>query len=189
MKTPRPVKYVKRLNKNNHLHTYRRSLTAEETVLWMLANKVEVLRSLETPCWEWQGDKNWKGYGRAAFNHRRWAAHRLFFVLTVNPSLPESELVCHRCDNRICFNPEHMFIGTHLDNRRDCVNKNRREHCYTRKLKEAQVREIRKLRPHRGRKQKDEPSTVSLAVRYKVSVGCIEKVVGWQSWRNLANNA
>jgi hypothetical protein len=60
------------------------------------------------------------GYG--IFNNHR--AHRLsweFYYDIITPGL----LVCHKCDNPSCCNPEHLFLGTFLDNNRDRHRKNR----------------------------------------------------------------
>lgn len=80
-------------------------------------------------CWEWAGSINPKtGYGQlSAWEHdsrKLYTAHRLSFSAFVH-SIPLGMMVLHKCDNRKCFNPQHLFLGTQLDNMRDCSQKGR----------------------------------------------------------------
>jgi hypothetical protein len=75
-------------------------------------------------CWEWQGARNWKGYGEHSVNCRAIKAHRYSWALHHGP-IPDKALVCHRCDNPCCVRPDHLFIGNNSDNQRDAVKKGR----------------------------------------------------------------
>ena len=72
-------------------------------------------------CWNWMGAQNGRGYGQFHFDGKTRQAH--WFLLHVKPSCGEE--ACHKCDNRLCVNPDHIFIGTRSDNMRDCVRKGR----------------------------------------------------------------
>jgi hypothetical protein len=80
----------------------------------------------ETGCWEWTGAKIKGGYGafNARINGRLYSAHRFSYWLYYG-DFDQNLHVCHKCDTPSCVNPEHLFLGTNLDNRRDCQKKGR----------------------------------------------------------------
>jgi len=78
-------------------------------------------------CLEWQGKLNSSGYGVAG--HRvnvklENGAHRVSFILNKG-LIPKNINVCHTCDNKLCCNPEHLFLGNDSVNMRDCRDKGR----------------------------------------------------------------
>jgi hypothetical protein len=76
-------------------------------------------------CWEWLLAKDKDGYG--VFNKGK--AHRVSaFISGLNIT---KKLVCHKCDNPKCVNPSHLFVGTYLDNNKDCRIKQRHKHKLT----------------------------------------------------------
>jgi hypothetical protein len=130
-------------------------------------------------CWEWTACKNRNGYGTFKLSGRRQSAHRVSYQLYVE-EIPDGLHVLHRCDNPGCVRPEHLFIGTHTDNMRDCENKARRVHQSGEKnggakLTAAQVVEIRE-RFAAGELQ------IDLAKEFGVARETISRIVCGHTW-------
>ena len=84
-------------------------------------------RSIVGSCWLWTGSTTSGGYGQLKSRQhglRDKQVHRVSFELFVRP-LNANELVCHSCDNRICFNPAHLFVSNHAGNTADMHRKGR----------------------------------------------------------------
>lgn len=99
-------------------------------------------------CLEWNRFKNNGGYGTLYYKGKTVYAHRLAYCRANDLSLEdiEGKVVLHSCDNPSCINPEHLSLGTNLDNSEDMVQKGRSasgEKCARAKLTEKQVEEIR----------------------------------------------
>lgn len=105
-------------------------------------NKVRALRSVADrfwekvdkrgpdDCWPWTGAQDGHGYGTLQIGTQDKPypekAPRVSYVLHCG-AIPDGALVCHRCDNPICVNPAHLWLGTHTDNITDCYAKERRD--------------------------------------------------------------
>lgn len=131
-------------------------------------------------CWPWIG-KTRGGYGRARIKNRSVQAHRWAWESWYGPMSDELD-AAHKCDNRPCCNPYHIFPATPLENVRDCIQKGRahKSHGHRRgaKLTDDQVREIR------ARWVPRIVSRAALAIEYGVSPSTIQAVI---ERRNYAN--
>lgn len=129
-------------------------VSTKSTAIERFHDKYEI--DIKTGCWNWiAGTRpNSKGdlYSRH-FNEkgRSEGGHRFSYRRLVG-EIPKGMFVCHRCDNPLCVNPNHLFLGTHKDNMEDMTRKNRQykgngEMANSSKLTNKQAMEIRKLYP------------------------------------------
>ncbi len=99
-------------------------------------------------CWEWAGRYCTRGYGVLSIKSADRLAHRISYRIAYG-HLPTEMLVCHRCDNPKCVRPDHLFLGTSLDNVRDAINKGRAcllgEESAASKIKTSDVLKIRQM--------------------------------------------
>lgn len=89
-------------------------------------------------CWVWKGTQ-WNGYGVFNIDGRRGKAHRLAFEL-FHRRKPKGNIL-HRCENKLCVNPHHLYEGNYVDNARDLYAKGGGQ----RKLSDKEVGDIRRL--------------------------------------------
>ena len=131
-------------------------------------------------CWEWSGIPRRGGYGQIMVQRQRWFSHRLSWTIA-NGKIPDEIFVLHKCDNPICVNPDHLFLGTAEDNAQDSVAKGRSsrgERNGMAKIKADDVVEMRR-RYFSGETQ------VALAKTYKIDRGHLSKVVNGLSWKHV----
>jgi hypothetical protein len=139
-------------------------------------------------CWEWHRALTGAGYGNY-WAHGKWIlAHRFAWERLHGP-IPEGLHACHRCDNRKCVNPEHLFLGSQLENIKDMDRKGRRrtvnnplrgEAHQLAKVTEKDVLRIRALWAGGGLTQR------SIAKEYGLSFGQTCRILKGQRWAHLA---
>ena len=134
----------------------------------------------ESGCWVWTASLHRVGYGQIRHDERILRAHRVSYELHIGP-IPAGMHVLHKCDNRSCVNPDHLFLGTNDDNVADMVTKGRQskgEKNGKARLTEDNVREIRR-RLAAGEKNKD------LSVEFGVSTASISKIAKRKTWGHV----
>lgn len=88
---------------------------------------------------------NGRGYIRLKHEGSYRGVHQITWEECFGP-IPPGMCVCHKCDNRACINPEHLFLGTDSDNKRDCVAKNRQARGATHGRTKLTIDSVRHIR-------------------------------------------
>jgi len=133
-------------------------------------------------CWWWTGGSFDDGYGGIQEGRRgscMLRAHRVSWEL-YRGEIPTGMQVLHHCDNSLCVNPEHLFLGTNADNVKDKVAKGRQARgSRISELVEKQVLEIRRRYNQGGCTQQE------LAEKYDVRQNTISRIVNRKSWTHV----
>lgn len=160
------------------------------------AFKDRVIEGNPDECWPWprgwrrDGTANY--YGTLMVHRKPYPAHRVSWEVYIGP-IPERKHVLHNCDNPCCVNPNHLFLGTNIDNINDKVSKGRQakgqsvrknhdhlkgEVVVTSRLTAEQVMEIR-------RRENDGESGSELATEFGMSDTQVGAIVRGKVWKHL----
>ena len=153
----------------------------------------KVAKSCGDGCWVWVGAIHGKdvrpgfpGYGVMNVQGRQQRAHRISWLL-FRGEIEEGKEVLHRCDNSLCVNPEHLFLGTKSENMKDCVSKGRHARAGgakpgtangAAKLDDDKVREARKMHAEGA-------SYSSIARLFGVNEATIRPAIQRRTWKHV----
>jgi len=130
-------------------------------------------------CWLWQGGRMRAGYGVLG---NLGLAHRVSWNLHYG-AIPENTMVLHHCDTPPCVRPDHLFLGTALDNTRDCIAKGRRIDVRGVQVKLAKLTDsvVRRMRLAYAQGH----STRAIARQVGVDAVTVWKAVTHRTWRHV----
>lgn len=154
----------------------KRLMTLEEKVESLLKTSVE---DIITGCMDCTCAKHSDGYGWVGINYKNWLAHRLVFVVKKG-EIPKGKMVLHKCGNRSCINPDHLYAGGLHDNVHDSLDHGTWKWGKTAlKLNPKAVREIRKIYAEGGITQSE------LGKRFGVTQTSVSQILLGKQWSHV----
>ncbi len=141
----------------------------------------KVDRRSENECWPWLGKPNNQGYGYFMYQRQTYIATRIMYFLH-NAKDPNDLMVCHTCNNKMCVNPNHFYLGTSSENQQqafdDGLSHRKGELNNRARLWEQDVLEIRRL-ASLGVSPKE------LSRRYPIRIRAIRSIIARETWRHI----
>jgi len=145
--------------------------------------KSKFIEGSNDECWVWTGAKFQNGYGMFFMrrgNRKTFMPHRVSWSMHNNQEIPEKSMICHKCDNRLCVNPNHLYLGDGYTNNRDTIDRNRGNrkigsNCSWSKLNEDDVMAI----------LRSKEKQVLLAKQYGVDQSLICQIKSGKRWSHL----
>lgn len=140
---------------------------------------------LKPLCINFKGHINGNGYGVVTIDYKQYLAHRIAFKLANPRKIIRGPMcVCHRCDNKICINPNHLFLGTRIDNNKDRDDKKRTVIvCGSKngmsRLTELDVVRIKSLINNKL------GSFASIGIKFGVKWQTIQAIAKGKTWKHL----
>ena len=119
-------------------------------------------------CWEWLAYVSDQGYGQYCINGNPQQAHRVSWAIAHRTwPIPEG-MICHKCDNRSCVNPNHLYLGNNTTNQQDASS-----------LEPEDIKLIRWLYKSGDYTQKH------IGKMFRISPGGISNICNYQAWSNI----
>lgn len=149
-------------NEVNRVRSTNNVVPPEKTLEWRLD---KYSNKSKHGCWRWTGYRDPLGYGRMSIATKSGYAHHAAWICA-NGAITKGMHVLHKCDNRKCVNPKHLYLGTHQDNMRD---REMRGRGGGRKLTALQVKTVRRM-------IKEKITYARIACYFEVSTNTVDRV-------------
>ena len=132
-------------------------------------------------CWEWTGCRQKNGYGKIGAGGDRGKtllAHRVSWILHCG-KINEGLECCHKCDNPSCVNPNHLFLGTRIDNEED--KKNKKRHLYGEKHSMSKIN-TRDVVSIKTKYKINNTTQYQLAKEYGITQSQVSRIINGKRW-------
>ncbi len=151
--------------------------SCDKNLIWRFFSKVNIKG--EDECWEWLNCTNSGKYGLFNYQNKPCLSHRISYII-YHESILNNMDVLHRCDNTFCVNPNHLFLGTQIDNMIDRTNKNRGYIPSGEKNKWAKYtwKEIKEIR----KDSINGMSAYEICGKYKIPLTTVYYITNNKSW-------
>lgn len=143
-------------------------------------------------CIPWMASRSKNRFGKPTYGQltyrlngksKTYNTHRLAWLFAFG-EIPTGMHVLHRCDNPICLNPDHLFLGTNADNMEDRNKKGRTKGCTggeqhpKAKMTDAKVKKMR-------RQFAEGVRIYVLAKQYGIRQVTVAKIVYRRTWKHI----
>lgn len=131
-------------------------------------------------CWDWKGTINIDGYARLKTQKKNISAHIFAWMLFVG-EIPSRMIVCHKCDNRKCCNPKHLFLGYPIDNSTDMVKKNRQAKGHNNGNSILNIADVLEIK----NRLKNGETSYKISKDYPVNMSTIYSIKYGETWKHV----
>lgn len=148
-----------------------------------LLKKRFFIKIKKSKCWNWNSKTSNRGYGEMKINGKYKFAHRISWQIH-NGNIPHNLCVLHRCDNRKCVKPTHLFLGTRKENNLDMRKKGRDRQLKGEKHFRAKFSDldIKNIRSNYTGKRGEQ---VILAKKYNCKRAAISRIINRFNWKHI----
>lgn len=147
-------------------------------------SKVEITDDLNE-CWLWKASLGSRGYGQFKHRGKVLRSHKVAWEIANERDVYNDLWVLHSCDNPICCNPHHLFLGTAQDNTDDMIQKGRQCFCGNKKRSDPSNAKLSHEIANEIRKRylEGKISQRALAKEYKVDQKRISRITRNEAWK------
>jgi len=166
--------HYKRFKKYGDPHTSNANIRKYPTLKYRFIGSF--IKKSDKECWPWIEAVS-HGYGAMCWEGKRYSSSRYSYEHYIGP-ISKGMNVCHACDNPLCVNPNHLFLGTHKDNMDDKIYKKRHNHGNTHGMNKinSSIVSIIRLKIESGITGR------AIAREYGLTESCISKIKNFKLW-------